>query len=117
MTEKTNDVKTTEEADDSKTIIGLGTGVRIQLVLGLAAGLAWGGWVTSELNTIKTALVSKTAGMDGLQGDMKALKFQVDLLEKRGSEPMQQIQKSVDKLAEELRVHQATTEKFMKGVQ
>lgn len=108
---KSNDLETADEED--RTAIGPSTNVRLGLVIVIASGLAWIGWVTSELNTIKTSL-GRLDTIGAIQGELKGISTRVENIERRGSDPMQLLQKTVDKLAEDLRVHQAMTEKALK---
>lgn len=73
----------------------------------------WVGWVTNELNTIKAAMVGKNDTIRGVEITMKILERRMDDLETRGSKPMQELQRSVDHVAEELRVHEATSRRLL----
>lgn len=101
-----HDVPDREEA----TVIGPNTNVKLALTIALGSVIAWGGWVTSELNTIKTASLNNSNSHTVVSTKVELLNQRVENLEQRGSVPMQMLQKAVDKLAEELRVHEAMTE-------
>lgn len=79
----------------------------------IAMGLSWVGWVSSELNTIKNALVSKTQTIDSVSVQLALLQRQVAEIDKRGSEPVQVLQHSIDKLSSDLEKHILTTSKLM----
>lgn len=94
---------------DSRTVIGPGTNLKLAIAISLGTVIAWGGWVTSELSTIKTVTIANSNSQAAVSIEVKLLTQRVDSLEQRGSSPMQSLQKSVDKISEELRVHEAMT--------
>lgn len=95
---------------ENRTTIGPGTNVKLALFFALSGVLAWGGWVTSELSTIKNASLNSANSQSAVAMKVELHGQRLDNLELRGSTPMQSLQRSVDKLAEELRVHEAKTE-------
>lgn len=99
------------EVNDAATTISEKTAFTWPIMIGVASVLLWGGWVTSELNTIKSTMLRSAV----IEPEVRNLSARMEMLEKRGSEPLQALQHSVDKMAEELRVHQVMTEKLMKG--
>lgn len=111
--------KTSQDQDvpdsETRTTIGPGTNIKLALTIALSGVIAWGGWVTSELNTIKSVSLSNSNSHAIVTTKVELLGQRVDSLEQRGSVPMQMLQKSVDKLAEELRVHEAMTEQRANG--
>lgn len=106
-----------DELDCEPNTIGPSTNVKLGLVISIAVGLTWVGWVTSELNTIKNALVARSAALDTIQTEVKLMERRMEDLEQRGSKPMQDLQKSVDKISEELRVHELITKQFINSSQ
>lgn len=101
--------------NESRTVIGPGTNVKLAVTISLASVIAWGGWVTSELSTIKTVAIANSNSHAAVATKVELLTQRVDNIEQRGSTPMQLLQKSVDKLSEELRVHEAMTEQRING--
>ena len=95
---------------ERETIIGMGTAVRVGVLLTIVSVVWWGATLTSDVNTIKSALV-RLNNVDVLFTRMELLSTRFDTLEKRGSEPMQALQKSVDKIANDLETHIKITTK------
>lgn len=111
MNQKSLEEKEPSDTDE-RTVIGPATNIKLVVVIALAGVLSWGGWVTSELSTIKAAAMSGAASHTSLTVKVELLSQRVDAIEARGSVPMQMLQKSVDKLAEELRLHEATSDRI-----
>ena len=109
-----------EEPEAGKTheieILGPSTPVRIGAVVMIAAAVWWGATLTGDVSTIKIALIKLNA-LETVQGEIKGLVQRLDILERRGSDPMQALQKSLDKVSEDLRMHEALDDKRMKAIQ
>lgn len=99
---------------ESDSIIGLGSALRLGVVLAICGTIWWGATLTSDVNTIKGSLVRLNA-LDSLNAKIEALASRVDLMERRGSEPMLQLQKTLDKLATDLQVHILSTDARNRG--
>lgn len=80
----------------NEATIGPESNVKLGLVIGIAAGLAWVGWVTSELNTIKSSL-GKIAAVDSLS-------LRIDSIDKYGSKAVQELQKDVALISRNLEI-------------
>lgn len=91
------------------------TKVPVSWLMSIAAAVVsmWLVWVTNELNTIKASLFSRSANDKTIEVSLRLLESKVADLESRGSKPMQDLQKAVDKIAEELRIHQVQTERYL----
>lgn len=93
---------------ENRTTIGPGTNIKLAFLVTIAGVIAWGGWVTSELNTIKSVALVNATSQASMSTKIELLSQRVENLEQRGSMPMQILQKALDKLAEELRVHEVS---------
>lgn len=74
----------------------------------------WGAKMSSDVSTIKSSIL-RLNEIDTIKASISALQVQVNSIERRGSEPMQTMQRSLDKLAEDLRVH-SETDKIRKQI-
>lgn len=103
-----------KEEPDTGNEITPTTKVPVSWLISIAAAVVsmWLVWVTNELNTIKASLLSRSANDKTIEVNLRLLESKVADLESRGSKPMQDLQKAVDKIAEELRIHQVQTERF-----
>jgi hypothetical protein len=100
---------TDDEKSETLTLpIGTNTPMKIGLAISLGFVVWWAAQLQSDVGTIKQSL-TKLDSIQIMQGQLSSLTARVEALERRGSEPMQSLQKQVDKLGEELRVHDATT--------
>lgn len=100
---------TTEESD---TTLGPRSKIRVELVIAIVAGFSWIGWVTSELNTVKSLVSAKNdsvasvqSEVRNVQADVRIMAAQIKQFEDNGSKPMQALQKSLDSLQFKLDSH------------
>ena len=101
-----------EDVSHRAPVIGENTALRLGFVIallgltlgGLIVTIWWAATLTSDVNTIKTQLV-KLGSIETMSQEIRFLTARVDSLEKRGSEPLQAMQKEMDRLAEQIRVH------------
>lgn len=91
--------------DENNVTIGPRSKIRVELVIALVAGIGWVGWVTSELNTVKSMVASKNDSVAVVQGevrsvqaDLKILGAKMDQFERNGSVPLQNLQKCIDEM-------------------
>lgn len=101
---------TTHEIEDMPITIGPKTRVSLVTVIAIAGGLAWVGWVTSELNTIKSSTVSSMERYTQIYTEVKLLTARVETLERVGSVPLKEMKVGMDQLQRELEKHEAKDE-------
>lgn len=106
----------THEIEDMPITIGPKTRVSLVTVIAIAGGLAWVGWVTSELNTIKSSTVSSMERYAQIYTEVKLLTARVETLEKVGSLPLKEMKGSMDSIQRELERHEAKDEERLSPV-
>ena len=104
-----------KDVNETESVIGQNSAVRVGLVVVLLGVAWWGATLTADVNTIKNSMVRLNA-IDTIAARMDTLSSRMDSLEKRGSDPVQALQKSVDKIAQELQLH-CLTDQQPKGKQ
>lgn len=94
------------KTEEDQTTIGAGSNVKLGFVIGLAAGLAWVGWVTSELNTIKSSLTK----INGIE----LLSARVDSIDANGSKALRDLQKEMLTMSKNIEVYMTENERRMR---
>lgn len=99
-----------KETENEQTVIGSNSAIRVGVVVLMLSVAVWGATLTSDVNTIKSSMF-RLNSIDSLTAKIDLLAARLDSLEKRGSDPMQQLQKSMDQLSADLKMHVMTTVK------